>query len=277
MKKLRYPLLEINHDNIKSNAKYVCDLCKKNGIKVAGIIKGANGKLSVARDYVDGGCSLIGSSRLEQLERCRKAGFDVPLLMIRIPMISEIEDLVRITDISLNSEPKVLKAINLEALKQKRKHKVILMADLGDLREGFFDQDELVKTAVMVENELDGLELAGVGTNLGCYGSVMPTEDKMLELSDIAERIEKCIDRKLEYVSGGATSSLMGVYDGFMPQKINMLRIGALVIVGAMEDFRLCYGYEQVADMSDEAFVLKAEVVEVKKKPSHPIGKLGVC
>jgi predicted amino acid racemase len=271
----RYPEMIIDHAAIRANAGKICGRCREAGIKVAGIIKGTGGMVSVARDMIEGGAELIGSSRMEQLARCREAGIDVPLLMIRVPMLSEVPDLIRTADISLNSEMKVIEAINDEALRQRRKHKVILMADLGDLREGWYDRDELFEAALKVENDLTGVELAGVGTNLGCYGSVMPTEDKMRDLAETAERIEKAIGRKLEYVSGGATSSLLGVCRGYMPGEINMLRIGAGILTGPLEDVRVFYGLTEMDDL-DVPFTMKAEVIEVKKKPTHPVGQLGV-
>ncbi len=125
-------------------------------------------------------------------------------------MISEAADVVRLADISLNSEISVLRELNRQAGLQDRTHRVILMADLGDLREGFWDREEMLEVALAVENDMHNLELAGVGTNLGCYGSIAATPEKLRELVDIAETIEAKLGRELEYISGGATSSLPG-------------------------------------------------------------------
>ncbi|MBQ0004231.1 MAG: alanine racemase, partial [Clostridiales bacterium] len=169
-----------------------------------------------------------------------------------------------------------LEALNKEPLKQSKTHKVILMADLGDLREGYIDHDALVKMAVKVENEMDGLVLAGIGTNLGCYGSVMPDAVNMQQLADLAERIETAIGRKLEIVSGGATSSLKPLMDGVMPEAINMLRVGAAMVDGPLDDVRIFYDVKEMDELRDDAFILKAQVIEAKTKPTHPIGTLGV-
>lgn len=276
MGKERFPSVMTDTAKLSENTRIIADRCAGCGIRVAGVIKGASGIVDVARAMVDGGAKMICSSRLEQLKRCKEAGIDVPLIMIRIPMLSEVEELVKIADISLNSEVEVLEALNAEALRQGKKHKVILMADLGDLREGFFDHGELTAAAVPVEREMDGLVLAGIGTNLGCYGSVMPTEDKMLRLAELAEEIERSIGRELEIVSGGATSSLMGVFDGYMPAKVNMLRIGAGILCGPLEEMKLTYGYDQMDALNDDVFTLRAEIIEIKDKASHPVGTLGV-
>lgn len=276
MNNMRYPALVVDHSKFRENVRRVVDLCNANGITVAGIIKASNGMRRIAEDFAACGVGLIGSSRLAQLERAKEVTAGIPLLMIRVPMLSEVEDVVRIADVSLNSEITVLKALNQEALRQGKIHKVILMADLGDLREGYINHDELVETALFVENNLDGLELAGVGTNLGCYGSVKPTAKNMNQLADIAMTVEEKIGRELEYVSGGATSSMMPVLDNVMPKKINMLRVGSLSFTGCYDELATVYGYEWPRDLHGDSFVLRTQVIEKKVKPTHPIGELGV-
>jgi len=273
---MKRPTLIVDHANLRHNMRTVVGWCRDAGIDVAGVIKVTTGMASVALDYEACGAKWIASSRLEQLERAKAAGVKIPLLMIRVPMLSELEEMIKVCDYSLQSSLDTLKALEEEALRQNRTHNVILMADLGDLREGFFEKEELVAVAEYVENRLDGVHLAGIGTNLGCVGSVKPTEEKMLMLADWAGAVEEAIGRPLETVSGGATSSLMPVFDKVMPQKINMLRIGAVAFCGPTEDLRTCYGREEVDVMSDEAFMLEAEVIETNTKPTHPIGELGV-
>ena len=260
MEEYKYPALFYDRAKLVNNVRILSSKCGEHGIDIAGIIKATNGAAATAEDFVAGGAKFIGSSRLEQLARAKAAGIRVPLLMIRVPMLSEVSEMLNIADISLNSEPVVLEAINEAALKRGITHKVILMADLGDLREGFFDMEELIETAVKVENEMPGL---------------VPTEDKMSALAELAEHVESEIGRELEYVSGGATSSLLGVYNGYMPGKINMLRLGAGPIIGPLEDVRVCYNLEAMDEL-DTPFSLEAEVIELKVKASYPQGRLGV-
>ena len=270
------PTLIVDHNNLRHNMRTVVGWCRDAGIDVAGVIKVTTGMASAALDYEECGAKWIASSRLEQLQRAKDAGVKIPLLMIRVPMISELGEMIKVCDCSLQSSLDTLKALEEEAIRQNRTHSVILMADLGDLREGFFEKEELVAVAEYVENRLDCVHLAGIGTNLGCVGSVKPTEEKMLMLADWAEAVEEAIGRPLEVVSGGATSSLMPLFDGVMPAKVNMLRIGAVAYCGPTEDLRTCYGRKEVDVMSDEAFILEAEVIETNTKPTHPIGELGV-
>lgn len=273
LKESKYPKLVVDLGKLRHNIEKVQRLCNDQGIEVAGVIKGCTGLLPCVQQFDHAGCRFLASSRLEQLEPLKENGVQTELMLIRIPMLSEAEDVVRITDISLNSEIRVLQELNRQARIQDRKHKVILMVDLGDLREGFWDRDELMEAATMVEYELHNLELAGIGTNLGCYGAIAATAEKLQELVAVAEQIEAKIGRELEFISGGATSSLPRVLEHNMPSRINLLRIGEGILLA--KDLQDLWGYE-MDYLYRDAFVLRAEVIEVRDKPSHPVGTISV-
>ena len=268
---IKYPMLEINLKKIHENVKSMVDLCTPRGISIAGVVKGFNAITEVALQFVDGGCTYIASSRMNQIIKLSKYGFKKPFMMIRIPMFSEIKELVQFVDVSLNSELETLNMIQKECQLQGKNHKVILMLDLGDLREGVFNEEEFIKLAEYVENHLENVELYGVGTNLGCYGSIVPSEVNLGRLCTIAEVIESRINRRLEIISGGATSSLPLVIEGKMPKRVNNLRIGEGILLALdLEEF---WGYD-MRHMHKDAFVLKAQVVEIKNKPTYPIGEI---
>ena len=266
----KYPELVVDLDKLKENYKQIKKLCKD--IKIAGVIKGCTGIPEVAqlldKEHVD----FIASSRIEQLKPL-KGKVTCPLMMIRIPMLSEVEEIVKYTDISLNSELEVLKALDKEAKRQNKIHEVILMKDLGDLREGFYKEEDIIEAALFVENDLDNLVLAGIGTNLGCYGAIVATKEKLEELVRVAEHIENKIDRKLKYISGGATTSIPRLIEGNMPERINMLRIGEGILLA--RDLKDLWGYD-IENMNQDVFTLRCEVIEVKDKPTYPVGKIFV-
>lgn len=267
----RYPRLVVDLKKLRENIDMVMDMCSRENVEVAGVIKGCTGLIECVRQFEQAGCRFLASSRLEQLSPLKEHGIDTPLMMIRIPMISEAAEVVRITDISLNSDVEVLRALDLQAGLQGRKHQVILMADLGDLREGFWDSRELIEAALLVENRLCNLKLAGIGTNLGCYGSIAATEEKMQELVDLAERIEHEIGRELEFISGGATSTLPRIIEGNLHPRINLLRLGEGILLA--KDLQDLWGYD-MSYMHRDVFTVEAEVIEVRDKPTYPIGEI---
>src|SRR5205085_5461205 len=108
----------------------------------------------------------LGDSRVENLARLGEVGIDVPRTLIRSPMTSQVDAVVRHATTSLNTEISVLEALSRAARRLGTTHAVVLMVELGDLREGVVASD-LVPLALEV-SALPGLTLAGIGTNLAC-------------------------------------------------------------------------------------------------------------
>lgn len=266
-----YPRLYVHKDRIANNAKAVVVLCAKQGIDVTGVVKGCSGNITASKAILNAGVKQLGSSRISQIESIKKEIPEAETLLLRIPMISEIEKLVAYCDYSLQSEYEIIELVENECLKQKKTHKVILMMDLGDLREGYINIEEIIKVAISIEKRMKCVKLAGIGTNVGCYGSVKATPENLGKLVDIAYKIEGLIGRKLEIISGGATSSLPLVVQGLMPDGINHLRIGeGLLVCREAQEF---YN-SPIEGQTKDAFILEAEIVEIKTKPTLPMGEL---
>lgn len=270
----QYPQLEFDLALLRSNADAVISRCRGMGIRVCGVVKGVDGLPEAARVLRAAGAAELGTSRLEQVAKCRAAGVPGPWLLIRIPGLTELPDVVALCETSLQSEWPTLLALEEECLRQNKTHRVIVMTDLGDLREGFWDKDELVDVCERVERELPHVHLAGIGVNLTCYGSTKPTPEKMNELVGLARQVEQRIGRKLEIVSGGATSSFTLVHWGTMPAGVNHLRIGEAILLG--KDLQVDWGIRDMDYLRMDALTLRAEVVEVKDKPTYPIGEFAI-
>lgn len=269
-----YPRLKVNVDAFRNNFRIIDGICRDAGIENVFVCKGADGMKELVEAAVLEGAGVVGSSRIEHFADLGMDWKKAEKLLIRIPSEAEAEDAVKWTDISLNSDLKVLRALDREAERQGKIHGVILMVDLGDLREGFWDEEEYLEAVRTVENELGSLRLDGIGTNLGCYGSVLATEDKMERLAVIAEKGEKEAGHRFRYVSGGGTTSLPLVIKGKMHEKINMLRIGEAVLSAKdLSEKPYCCNPE---GMRKDVFILETQLAEVKTKPSVPVGEIAV-
>ncbi|MDX9899202.1 MAG: alanine racemase [Spirochaetia bacterium] len=274
----QYPRLCIDLGTIEANFRAIGVLCSPHGIALTGVVKGAGGMIPVAAAMVKGGCSTLASSRLAQLEILKDATRDLSsglhpslsLGLLRVPAPSEIDDVVAIADWSLQSDPCALEQTAQAARRAGKRHGVVLMRDLGDLREGWFDEEQLIAQAVGVERDMPSLHLRGIGTNLSCYGSILPSPDNLGSLIKTARSIESRIGRQLEVVSGGATTSLPLLLRGTMPLGISELRIGEAGLCA--RDMSHFYGLA-IPGVREDAFTLTAELVEIRRKPSVPIGE----
>lgn len=271
-----YPRLVIDMAKLRSNIDGVAEIAKNQGGCSLMIVTKA---LCADEKVVDMIAShpavdYLADSRVRNIKKnyeTIKANGKQSVLL-RLPMASEIEEVVKYVDISFNSEMATLEMLNAEAAKQGKVHKAVLMIDVGDLREGIFfqNEEEIIETAKKI-NDMANVELYGVGVNLTCYGAIIPKNDNLSIICDFAEKIEAATGAKLTMISGGNSSSIYLVGKGELPEKINNLRLGEAFLLGN----DTAYG-ERLAGTVDDALTIEAQIVELKEKPSLPIGEVGV-
>ena len=259
------PYLVIDLDKIEHNTRTIVEMCHKHDIKVTGVTKVTCGHPQIASAMLRGGVTTLADSRLENIQRLIKAGVDTQFMLLRLPSLSSADEVVKSVAVSLNSELAVLEALSIAAQQYDRKHDVILMVDLGDLREGIMP-DELIKI-VNETNKLSGIHIKGIGTNLACFGGVIPDEYNMNRLVDLATEVERSCNIQLEWISGINSSGLNLIATGGMPQRVNHARIGEAILLGRETTHRNPW-----PNTYQDAFMLHAEVLELKKKPSVPLG-----
>lgn len=264
------PSVIIDLDIIAENTRLVADKLKPHGIGMFGVTKAACGSPLVARAMLRGGVFGLADSRLDNVQRMRHAGISAPIMMLRIPSVTEAPEVVRICDLSLNSEAAVLDALAEAAEEQGIVHDVILMLEMGDRREGVSPEDliPLAQTAMAEPS----LRLAGIGANFMCASGVLPTVEKLERLARLADDVEQRFGTRLDYVSGGnsANLALMETEGVAMPARINNLRIGSTILRGENS-----FTGGTLPGYDDGAFTLEAELVEMKTKHSLPDGETG--
>jgi predicted amino acid racemase len=260
------PRLVIDLDKIEHNTRTIVGLCNQHGIEVTGVTKVTCGNPQVARAMLRGGVSSIADSRLENIQRLIEAGVDTEFMLLRLPALSRVDEVVDSVSVSMNSELVVLEALSTAAQQRGKLHEVILSVDLGDLREGIWPDD--VIPFVREAARLPGIHIKGLGTNLACFAGVVPDEDNMKRLVELAAEVERCLDCKLECISGINSSGLELIAAGGMPTRVNHARIGEAIVLGRETTQRKPW-----PDTFQDAFVLEAEVLELKKKPSIPLGR----
>ena len=263
-----YPLLTVNLQHLRENVRVLRALCAEHAIEITGVTKVFRGDPVIAKILVEEGITRLGDSRVDNLKRLQ--GLSAEKWLIRPPMLSEVPELVEFGDASLNSELSVIEAIDEEAGRQGREHKIILMADLGDIREGYVDPDELVDAAKKVA-AMSHAKLYGLGVNLTCFSFVQYDTEKLTQLRDHAKRVEEETGVKLSVVSGGNSATIDLMLRGGIPSGVNNLRLGESVLFGKERA-----KYQYLPGTHPDVFTLHAEIVELKEKPSLPWGDIGV-
>jgi ornithine racemase len=260
------PRIEISLSQIQDNAWKLSELYGQKGISLMGVSKATLGDPSVANAMIRGGVKFIADSRIENIQRMKNAGVSTQFVLLRTAL-SQSEEVVRDVDISLNTELDTVKELAYYAHLNNKVHKIILMIELGDLREGILpcDLSDFVKTTL----NLPHIKVIGIGCNLACYGGIKPNNQKMHELSKLVDSIEKEYKIDLEIVSGGNSANYEWYESAQKVERINNLRIGESILLGCETVNR-----NVIPGLHTNAFNLIAEVIESKEKPSLPFGEI---
>jgi predicted amino acid racemase len=265
---IRTPRLEIYTDRISTNARSIISLCRAHGIQVACVTKVMGAHPALLHALEAAGADMIADSRLTNLQSIANTGLTLPVMLLRVPAPSWVTDVVRCADYSLNSSIVTIELLSRAAQLLKRTHKVIVMVDLGDLREGVWP-DRLV-SVVRDSAWFPNIKIVGLGANLACFGGVIPTSENMQMLVDLRNACRKATGLALDLISGGNSANLPLLVSGGLPKEINHLRIGEAITLG-----------RNVLDRSpwpgarQDTLRVVAEVIEVGRKPSIPIGPRG--
>jgi predicted amino acid racemase len=265
---IRTPRLEIYTDRIETNARTVIALCREHGAQVACVTKVMSAHPAILHALEAAGADMIADSRLTNLQSIANTGLTLPALLLRSPTPSRAVDVVRCAEYSLNSSGETVELLSRAAGLLKRMHKVIVMVDLGELREGVWP--DRVVSVVREAARWANLEIVGLGTNLACFAGVVPTTENMQALVELRDACREVTDLPLDLISGGNSAALPLLASGGMPKEINHFRIGEAITLG-----------RNVLDRSpwpgtrQDTIRIVAEVVEVERKPSIPLGQRG--
>lgn len=262
-----YPRLLIDLNKIQHNAKTITGLASRYRMSVSGVPKATCGDPKIAEVMLKGGVTSIGDSRIDNIAKLKQAGINAEMVLLRTPMLSEVKKVIAYADISLNSELTVMSRLSEEAIKKDVIHRIILMVEMGELREGVA-REELYSTIDKVLT-YKGIELFGVGMNLACLTGVIPTKAKINEFDSVVREIEDKLGIELEMIGGGNSANIPLLLDGHPESKINNLRIGEGILLGLETVHRT-----SIPDTYQDAFILEAEIIELKEKPSVPDGEI---
>ncbi|MFS0783662.1 alanine/ornithine racemase family PLP-dependent enzyme [Bacillus sp. 1P06AnD] len=261
------PVLQIDLEKIKHNTRQLVNKAREYGVSVAGITKGCCGNEAFAKAQMEAGVDLLADSRIENLKKLNH--LPIPKMLLRSPKLSEVNEVVTFADYSLNSDLMVIRALDKAAAELKKKHGVILMVDVGDLREGIWHEHSENMFA-MIDSivQMKGIVLEGLGTNVTCFGGIMPTEQNYGHFISLGEEIRGRYGIDLPIISGGNSSILQMLYEGRLPKGVTQLRVNQAIYLG----MEIGQG-NKVPGWTSRTVSLKAEIIEIQEKPSLPQGE----
>ncbi|MGF1746049.1 alanine/ornithine racemase family PLP-dependent enzyme [Vibrio minamisatsumaniensis] len=266
---MNYPRLDIDCGKIHHNAQFLMTQLSRKNISVTPVTKVFLSHPIIAQVLIDAGAIMLADSRIENLQNMTESGLSIPKMLIRTPMLSQVENVIKYSDMSVNSEIEVIQRLSHVAQQQNCCHDIIIMVELGDLREGVMPNNviDFIRAIICLPN----IAIKGIGTNLACRYGVAPDDQNMTILSDLADGIEATFGINLEIISGGNSASVNWALQRTGLTRVNNLRLGEAIFLGCEP-----LEHDQIEGLYTDAVSLTAEVIESNIKPTLPWGNRGL-
>ncbi|RKX70292.1 alanine/ornithine racemase family PLP-dependent enzyme [candidate division TA06 bacterium] len=253
---------------LKANFEFLNNLFKKKDIQWTVVSKLLSGNRDYLVELINLGIEQISDSRVSNLKTIKSINPNIETIYIKPPSKRSIVNIVKYADISMNTEMETIRLLSEEARKQNKTHKIIIMIELGELREGILGKDFID----FYENvfNLKNIEVVGIGSNLSCLYGVLPNHDKLIQLSLYEQLIEAKFNKQIPYVSGGSSVTIPLIFKNLLPKGINHFRVGETLFLGTD-----VYNNSTFKRMHSDVFKLYSEIIELIEKPVVPLGELG--
>lgn len=259
--------LKLDKKKLEHNYKILDAHFKSHQVEWATVSKILCGNKPFLKELINLGTKEICDSRISNLQKVKEINPEIQTVYIKPPAQKLITEIVKYADVSFNTELTTIMLLNKEAKKQNKTHKVLIMIELGDLREGVMGEDLMAFYGEIFK--LSNIEIVGIGANLNCLSGVMPSADKLIQLSLYKHLIEATFSKKIPWVSGGTSVVIPLMLTKQLPKGINHFRIGETLFFGVN-----LFTNELVEGMHGDVFKFYAQIIELNEKPLVPTGVL---
>lgn len=214
------------------------------------------------------GVTEFHDTRITNLKMVKKVAPEAQTVYIKPPAKRNIPNIIQYANVSFNTDLTTIQLLSEEAVKQNKIHRIIIMVEMGDLREGVVG-DKLMD---FYENvfKLPNINIVGLGTNLNCLNGIMPSEDKLIQLSLYKQLIEAKFGIKIPWISGGTSVTVPLLLNKQLPKQINHFRVGEVLFFGLD-----LFTNKTIEGMNNDVFRLYTEIIELYEKPKVPDGEQG--
>ena len=259
--------LKLDKKKLEHNYQILDDHFKKHQIEWATVSKILCGNKPFMEELINMGTKEICDSRISNLQKIKEISPKIQTVYIKPPAQKHINEVVKYADVSFNTELSTIMLLNKEAGKQNKTHKVLIMIELGDLREGVMGDDLMEFYAEIFK--LSNIRIIGIGANLNCLSGVMPSADKLIQLGLYKQIIEAKFNKKIPWISGGTSVVIPLMLTKQLPKGINHFRIGETLFFGLN-----LFTNDLVEGMHGDVFKFYAQIIELNEKPLVPTGVL---
>jgi ornithine racemase len=261
--------ITLNTTKLKENYNHLDKVFKQHNIEWSIVAKMLCGNKKYLEQLILGlGIKQVCDSRIANLKIIKSISPEIETVFIKPPPKRSAARVVEFADVSFNTEFETIKILSQAAVQQNKLHKIVIMIELGELREGVMREQFMEFYSKVFE--LPNIQVAGIGTNLTCMYGVLPNHDKLIQLCLYKQLVEAKFNKQIPYISGGSSVTIPLIDKGLLPVGINHFRVGETLFLGTD-----VYNSQPYDHMHNDVFKLYAEIIELNEKPTIPNGELG--
>ncbi|WP_409327490.1 alanine/ornithine racemase family PLP-dependent enzyme [Staphylococcus pseudoxylosus] len=248
--------IKINLSKIQYNAQVLLSIFQQNHMQFTPVIKCVGGDRKIVETLKQIGITHFADARIDNISKTKDQ--NLSYMMIRTASQYELEDVVRYSDISIQTEIATIRKLNEIAQKNQVKHHILLMVDWKDAREGILTYD--IVDYINEILSMHHVSVIGLAFNFMCFQSIIPTEADVSLINQFVESVELETDMRFKIISGGNSSMISQMLYQDMG-KINELRVGETLFRGVETTTN-----QPIASLYQDAIILEAEIVEIKPR-----------
>ncbi len=260
--------LTLYKDKLQHNYSMLQSWFKENDIEWGVVSKLLCGNRLYLEELVRLGVTEFHDTRISNLKMIKQVAPNAQTVYIKPPAKRSIANIIKFADVSFNTDYTTIKMLSDEAVKQEKMHKIIIMIEMGDLREGVVGEHLMDFYEKILH--LPNINIVGLGTNLNCLNGIMPSQDKLIQLSLYKQLIEAKFNIEIPWVSGGTSVTVPLLIKKQLPKQINHFRVGEVLFFGLD-----LFTNQTIVGMNNDVFKLYAEIIELYEKPKIPNGNQG--
>lgn len=252
--------LLVDKGKVSENYSRVLSRCGNARVSLLTVLKEGVARRQLLEHFFQAGLTRVGLAHYPAFPCSIPNGVEKVLLYLT-PW-SDLEAVVCNYDMSLQSDPETLKRLADAAERVQKKHRVLLVVEVGDQREGSSIEEAYEMGMLIEKNHASSLDLYGIAANFACLNDCLPSSETLLQLAACKNGMEKSFQRPLPILSVGGSDVLQWLAEGnALPPEVTEIRCGTAILLGTYP-----HSDTTLPDAHADAITLEAEVLECRKK-----------
>jgi predicted amino acid racemase len=263
------PYIEINSNSILENLERVREVCRKQSVALTVVTKFFTSDTALVRLLYENGVDSIADTNIENFAQKGLPPLKKTLIKTSLSGIRSLSGLApasRPQRLFISDEALLEAAGDFVEEAEDGAVETVLVAEAGDLRDGFYMED-----IPAVAARYGKARIAGVAANFGCLSGKMPDVPVIRRLFESAAAIPPVGASTVPpIVSIGGTVAYNLLASGALSGMVTELRMGEGIFFGWDSS-----SSAPLEGFKRDAFTLYGEIVEIREKTVEPVEGAG--